>query len=124
MRGVALLGLCSLMLVTGLTGGAAAAPADGPSGERAKARKLSIDDITPRRGEKVGTGMPIMLRFTQKIRNKKAVERALVVKSTKSTEGAWFWTTSSQGTSLAIFRPKTEWKPNQKVTVTANLKGV
>lgn len=124
MRGVALLGLCSLMLVTGLTGGAAAAPVDDPSGERAKARKLSIDDITPRRGEKVGTGMPIMLRFTQKIRNKKAVEQALVVKSTKSTEGAWYWTTSSQGRSLAIFRPKTEWKPNQKVTVKANLKGV
>lgn len=124
MRGVALLGLGSLVLVTGLAGGAAAAPAADEGAERAKARTLSIDDITPRRGEKVGTGMPIMLRFNQKIRNKKAVEQALVVESTKSTEGAWFWTTSTRGTSLAIFRPKTEWKPNQTVTVRAALKGV
>jgi len=127
MRSVAVLGFCSLLLTTGLMGGAAvAAPADegGSERARAKAKTLTIDDITPRRKEKVGTGMPIMLRFNHKIRNKKAVERALVVKSTKSTEGAWFWTTSSRGTSLAIFRPKTEWKPNQKVTVQANLKGV
>ncbi|GAB2868649.1 hypothetical protein GCM10022221_82040 [Actinocorallia aurea] len=123
MRRIALVGVGTVVLAASSVFGVGAAQA-APEPERAAVRKLYVDDVTPKKGEKVGTGMPIMLRFTQPIRNRKKVERALTVTSGKSTLGAWFWTKSASGMPLAIFRPKTAWKPNQTVTVTAALKGL
>ncbi|MDX6742054.1 L,D-transpeptidase [Actinocorallia sp. A-T 12471] len=123
MRRIAMVGVGSVVLAASSVFGVGAVQA-APEPERAPTRKLFINDVTPRKGEKVGTGMPIMLRFSEKIRNRKKVERALKVTSEKSTVGAWFWTKSAAGLPLAIFRPKTAWKPNQKVTVTAKLKGL
>ncbi|WP_254716272.1 Ig-like domain-containing protein [Actinomadura sp. WMMB 499] len=85
-------------------------------------RTLEIADIIPRKGEKVGVGMPITVTFNREVDDKKAVERALRVKSAKPATGAWYWVTDKQ----VIFRTEndTYWKPNQEVSFEADLAGV
>src|SRR5690606_17895227 len=81
-------------------------------------RVLQIIDVTPNiKGETVGVGMPIMVRFNQPIANKAAVERALQVEAEKPVEGAWRWIDDS----YAIYRPAKYWAPNQTVTFNAAL---
>ncbi|WP_245974605.1 L,D-transpeptidase [Thermomonospora umbrina] len=85
---------------------------------------LRVVDMVPMSGEKVGVGMPITLTFNRSIadRDKRAVERALEVKSTKPATGAWFWV----GDTQVIFRTKNDeyWEPNQTVSLRARLAGV
>ncbi len=52
-----------------------------------------------------GVGMPILLEFSHPITNKAAVERSLVITSSKPVAGAWYWDTD---TTLA-FRPRQYW---------------
>ncbi|QXJ27019.1 L,D-transpeptidase family protein [Actinomadura graeca] len=84
-------------------------------------RTLSIVDITPSlEGEKVGVGMPIMLRFDRPVADKAAVERVLQVTPDKPVEGAWNWVAPDQVT----YRTKTYWQPHQTVRFQARLAGV
>ncbi|MEU5884067.1 Ig-like domain-containing protein [Spirillospora sp. NPDC047279] len=84
-------------------------------------KTLSIIDVTPdRKGEKVGVGMPIMVRFNRPVTDKAAVERALRVTPEKPVEGAWRWIGSDQ----VIYRTKTYWAAHQKVRFDARLAGV
>ncbi|MFI0487306.1 Ig-like domain-containing protein [Actinomadura sp. 9N215] len=84
-------------------------------------RTLSITDVTPNlKGEKVGVGMPIMIRFDRPVTDKAAVERALHVTPDKPVEGAWRWVAADQ----AIYRTKTYWQPHQTVRFHASLAGV
>jgi lipoprotein-anchoring transpeptidase ErfK/SrfK len=84
------------------------------------AKTLGIASVTPGRGETVGVGMPIIVTFTRKVRDKAAVERALEVDAGKPGEGAWRWTDDR----TAVYRTKKYWKPHQKVTFAAHLAGV
>ncbi|WP_395104481.1 Ig-like domain-containing protein [Actinomadura sp. SCN-SB] len=86
------------------------------------AAELDIIDVTPRPGETVGVGMPIMVTFNRPVENKKAVEKALRVRSTKPATGAWNWVSSN----TVIFRTENGkyWQPNQRVTFSAKLSGV
>ena len=86
------------------------------------ASKLEIADVTPSSNEKVGVGMPIQVVFNRSVADKKAVEKALEVKSTKSAVGAWHW----MNDTTVIFRTKNGqyWQPNQKVMFRARLAGV
>lgn len=86
------------------------------------ASKLEITDVTPNQNEKVGVGMPIQVTFNRAVGDRKAVERALEVKSTKPATGAWYWISDTQ----VIFRTKNGqyWQPNQSVTFKARLAGV
>lgn len=84
-------------------------------------KTLSIVDVTPDlKGEKVGVGMPIMLRFNRPVTDKAAVERVLRVTPEKPVEGAWRWIGSDQ----VIYRTRTYWQPHQTVRFQANLAGV
>ncbi|REF00109.1 L,D-transpeptidase [Thermomonospora umbrina] len=84
-------------------------------------KTLEIADVTPNvKGEKVGVGMPIMVRFDRPVTERASVERALQVTPEKPVEGAWRWIDSQQ----VIYRPKTYWQPHQKVRFTARLAGV
>ncbi|MFG2004385.1 Ig-like domain-containing protein [Spirillospora sp. NPDC048911] len=84
-------------------------------------KTLSVIDVTPNlKGEKVGVGMPIMVRFNRPVTDKAAVERALVVTSEKPAEGAWRWIGSDQ----VIYRTKNYWAAHQKVRFNARLAGV
>ncbi|MFI6519239.1 Ig-like domain-containing protein [Spirillospora sp. NPDC050679] len=85
------------------------------------AKTLSVVDVTPNlKGEKVGVGMPIMLRFNRPVADRAAVERALKVTPDHPVEGAWRWIDSQQ----VIYRTKTYWKAHQKVRFNAALAGV
>ncbi|MBC6459842.1 Ig-like domain-containing protein [Actinomadura sp. HBU206391] len=85
------------------------------------ARTFGIADITPGlKGETVGVGMPIMVRFTGPVTKKAAVERALEVKADKPVEGAWRWIGSDQ----VVYRTKTYWPAHQNVRFTARLAGL
>lgn len=83
---------------------------------------FQIADIIPQAGETVGVGMPITITFDRDITDKKAVERALEVRSEKPAVGAWYWTAANQ----VIFRTKNKayWQAHQKVKLTAHLAGV
>lgn len=84
-------------------------------------KTLSVVDVTPNlKGEKVGVGMPIILRFNRAVTDKAAVERALRVTPEKPVEGAWRWVGSDQ----VIYRTKTYWQPHQKIRFQAALAGV
>jgi lipoprotein-anchoring transpeptidase ErfK/SrfK len=83
--------------------------------------ELRISDITPnRKGETVGVGMPIMVRFNQPVGDKKAVEESLQVTAQKPVDGAWRWIDDS----LVIYRPAKYWPAHQKVKLAAHLEGV
>ncbi|WP_410557100.1 L,D-transpeptidase [Actinomadura fulvescens] len=85
------------------------------------ARTLSVIDVTPNlKGEKVGVGMPIMVRFNRPVADRAAVERVLRVTPEKPVEGAWRWIASDQ----VIYRTRTYWAPHQKVRFSARLAGV
>lgn len=89
----------------------------------------SIVQVLPNKGETVGIGMPIMVQFNQEIPAKAqaAVEKSFEIISDQPTEGAWRWVSagySFNGLPSAIFRPKTPWKANQKVTVIVHYAGV
>lgn len=70
--------------------------------------------------ETVGVGMPIIMQFDQPVKDRKAVERALEVRSDKTVEGAWHWF----GDQEVVFRTKKYWPAHTKVTFTAHLSGV
>ncbi len=67
-----------------------------------------------------GVGMPIMLTFDQPISNRKAVERALEVRTSKPVVGAWYW----DGSRSLQFRPRNYWPPNTTVHFIGHLDGV
>ena len=83
-------------------------------------RKVLETSISPLSGQSVGVGMPVIVRFNAKVRDRAAVEQALVVTSKKPIEGAWSWA----GDTEVHFRPKEYWPAYDDVTVDVNLKGV
>ncbi|WP_308249834.1 L,D-transpeptidase [Sphaerisporangium fuscum] len=84
-------------------------------------QELRIADITPNvKGETVGIGMPIMVRFTQPVGDKEAVEASLKVTAQKPVPGAWRWIDDR----LVIYRPAKYWPAHQKVKFAAQLEGV
>jgi lipoprotein-anchoring transpeptidase ErfK/SrfK len=67
-----------------------------------------------------GVGMPIILTFSRPVTNRAAVERSLVLSTSKPVIGAWYW---DSGTSLA-FRPRQYWPTDTKVSFIAHLDGL
>ena len=67
-----------------------------------------------------GVGMPVMLTFSKPVENKKAVERALVLKTSRPVVGAWYW----DGDQALWFRPRAYWPQNTKVSFVGHLDGV
>jgi lipoprotein-anchoring transpeptidase ErfK/SrfK len=71
-------------------------------------------------GQVYGVGMPILLVFSQPIRERASVERAMEIKASKPVIGAWYWDNSE---TLA-FRPRDYWPANTAVTFTGHFNGV
>ena len=67
-----------------------------------------------------GVGMPIMLLFSTPIKNRAAVERSLVVKTSKPVVGAWYW----DGDQTLVFRPRDYWPAHTQVSFVGHLNGV
>ena len=75
-------------------------------------------DMSP--GETVGVGMPVMVTFSQPIRDKAGVERSFDLRSSKPVAGAWYWLDDK----TVWFRPRTYWPAYDRVRFTAHLAGV
>jgi lipoprotein-anchoring transpeptidase ErfK/SrfK len=72
-----------------------------------------------------GVGMPIILYFDQPIRNRRAVERALEIRTSKRVVGAWYWDGPCRlAPECLYFRPRRYWKPHTRVSFTAHLNGI
>jgi lipoprotein-anchoring transpeptidase ErfK/SrfK len=67
-----------------------------------------------------GVGMPVMLTFSQPITNKAAVERSLVLTTSKPVVGAWYW----DGDQHLYFRPRDYWPAYTTVSFDGHLNGV
>jgi lipoprotein-anchoring transpeptidase ErfK/SrfK len=67
-----------------------------------------------------GVGMPIMLTFSQPIKNRAAVERSLQITTSKPVVGAWSWDNSQ----TLSFRPRDYWPAHTKVSFVGHLNGV
>jgi lipoprotein-anchoring transpeptidase ErfK/SrfK len=67
-----------------------------------------------------GVGMPVMLSFSRPVEDKKAVERAIVLTSSRPVVGAWYW----NGDSSLYFRPRAYWPQQTKVGFVGHFDGV
>jgi lipoprotein-anchoring transpeptidase ErfK/SrfK len=67
-----------------------------------------------------GVGMPIMLTFSQPIKNRAAVERSLQITTSKPVVGAWYWDNSQ----TLSFRPRDYWPAHTNVSFVGHLDGV
>lgn len=87
---------------------------------RRVAGTVTADVLAPGVGATVGVGMPIMLRFTEPVRDRAAVERALEVRASTPVTGAWRW---FSGTDV-VYRPETYWPAHTSVRLIAHLEGL
>ncbi|MFC6887199.1 L,D-transpeptidase [Actinomadura yumaensis] len=81
---------------------------------------FAVADVTPRPGELVGVGMPLIVTFSRAIADREAVERSLELKMSRPVTGAWRWT----GPSQVVFRPRRYWPAGQRVRLLAHTAGV
>jgi lipoprotein-anchoring transpeptidase ErfK/SrfK len=86
---------------------------------------LSLDQQTfpsfaPVKGETVGVGMPVIVRFDVPVTDKASIERHLKVTNTSNQQGAWHWISDSE----VHWRPAHYWKPGTDVTVEADINGI
>lgn len=83
-------------------------------------RKVLETSISPLDGQQVGVGMPVVVRFSEPVRDRAAVESALTVTTSKPVEGSWSWLSDEE----IHFRPREFWPAYTDVTVRVRLKGV
>ena len=75
-------------------------------------------------GQTVGIAAPIILQFNAPIKDKAAVERALVVTTDPPTEGTWAWLPDEAKGSRAHWRTREYYQPGTTVRVDAKTYGV
>jgi lipoprotein-anchoring transpeptidase ErfK/SrfK len=75
-------------------------------------------------GQTVGIAAPIILQFNAAIKDKAAVERALVVTTNPPTEGSWAWLPDEAKGARAHWRTREYYQPGTTVNVTAKIYGV
>ncbi|MFD4634357.1 Ig-like domain-containing protein [Streptomyces sp. NPDC058284] len=87
----------------------------------AKSKRLKVT-FGPESGT-YGVGQPVTASLSAPVKGKEAravVERALKVRSTPATEGAWYWVDSE----TLHYRPKEYWPAGATVSVSSNLRGL
>ena len=75
-------------------------------------------------GQTVGIAAPIILQFNAPIKDKAAVERALIVTTDPPTEGSWAWLPDEAKGARAHWRTREYYQPGTTVHVDAKLYGV
>ena len=75
-------------------------------------------------GQTVGIAAPIIVQFSAPIKDKAAVERALIVTTNPPTEGSWAWLPDEAKGARAHWRTREYYQPGTNVNVTAKIYGV
>lgn len=76
--------------------------------------------LTPNRGETVGVGQPIAVKFDEPISNRKAAQDAIKITTDPQVDGGFYWISDSE----VRWRPENYWKPGTKVSVAVNTYGI
>ncbi|WP_149184658.1 Ig-like domain-containing protein [Streptomyces sp. TRM49041] len=97
------------------------AKADFATAAPEKVNKLNL---APGKNTTVGIAQPLSIVFDHPVKNKAAVEKALKVTTSNSTEGSWGWMQDWSGKDRIDWRPKEYWKPGTEVALEARLNGV
>ena len=106
----------------------------GPSGAPVT-RTASFHTFTPRQTfvtqtvegyhQTYGVGMPIILYFNRTITNRRAIEKALQVKSSQPVTGSWYWDDQCGTAPTCLsFRPRHYWPAHTRISFAAHLDGV
>ncbi|WP_412541832.1 Ig-like domain-containing protein [Longispora sp. K20-0274] len=85
-----------------------------------KPNNQTMPYFTPTGPGTFGVGQPIVVRFDERIPDRKKAQAALTVTTTPETVGAWRWFNDQE----LHWRPQEYWKPGTKVTVSAKVHGV
>jgi lipoprotein-anchoring transpeptidase ErfK/SrfK len=83
-------------------------------------QNLTMPYAMPHDGEVVGVGEPVAVQFDEKIANREAAEKAIVVTTDPPVEGAFYWLNNRE----VRWRPEHFWKPGTTVNVAVNTYGV
>jgi lipoprotein-anchoring transpeptidase ErfK/SrfK len=83
-------------------------------------QNLTMPYVMPHDGEVVGVGEPVAIQFDEKIANRAAAEKAIVVTADPPVEGAFYWLNNRE----VRWRPEHFWKPGTNVNVAVNTYGV
>jgi lipoprotein-anchoring transpeptidase ErfK/SrfK len=112
--------------VTATAAGASGRPVTRTSSFRTfKPKKTFTARVIEGYGQTYGVGMPIILSFDRPISNRKAVERALQVRTSRRVTGSWYWDDQCRTAPVCLyFRTHRYWRPHTRVSLTAHLDGV
>jgi lipoprotein-anchoring transpeptidase ErfK/SrfK len=83
-------------------------------------QNLTMPYAMPHDGEVVGVGEPVAIQFDEKIANREAAEKAIVVTTDPPVEGAFYWLNNRE----VRWRPEHFWKPGTAVNIAVNTYGV
>ncbi|MFI6098715.1 Ig-like domain-containing protein [Lentzea sp. NPDC051213] len=83
--------------------------------QRLTSAKLNVGD-----NQTYGIAMPLKVTFSSAVQDKASVQKAMTVKTSVPTEGAWAWLTDTE----AHWRPREYWKPNTEVSLDVDVYGV
>lgn len=81
---------------------------------------VDISSVSVTNNVTVGVGMPVRVTFSAPVKNKKAVEEQLQVRTSTPVKGAWSW----ESDTVVVFRPKHYWPANTQIQVSMPLKGI
>ena len=110
------------------------AVAAGPSGAR-EMKTASFHTFAPKRTfvtktvegyhQTYGVGMPIILYFNHVITNRRAIEKALQVTSSKPVTGSWYWDDEcGTAPTCLYFRPHHYWPTHTRIRFVAHFDGM
>lgn len=112
--------------VTARAVGRSGGPVTRTSAFRTFTPKRTVDaQIIEGKDQSYGVGMPIILYFDHPITRRKAVERALEIRTSRRIVGAWYWDSQCRVGQLCLyFRPRHYWPAHTRVSFTGHLNGV
>ena len=110
------------------------AVATGPSGIR-DMKTASFHTFTPKQTfvtktvegyhQTYGVGMPIILYFNHAITNRRAIEKALQLTSSKPVTGSWYWDDQcGTAPTCLYFRPHHYWPAHTRISFVAHFDGM
>lgn len=90
------------------------------STQRLSLKQQTYPSVAPLKGETVGVGMPVIVKFDVPVKNRALFERNMSVQATPAVDGSWDWFSDTE----VHFRPEHFWKAGSKVKVVLRLNGL
>jgi lipoprotein-anchoring transpeptidase ErfK/SrfK len=85
-----------------------------------ESKRLFASEVAPLDGGTVGIAQPVVVGFNRSVVDKKAVQAALTIETSKPVEGAWYWIDDQ----YVDWRPKEFWPENTHVKLGVAIEGL